>query len=63
LTKSKKDLIILSLGKALQVIIALVSIRILTELLSEQEVGNYYLLLTVLTLFNFAFLNPLGQYY
>jgi O-antigen/teichoic acid export membrane protein len=45
------------------VIIALVSIKILTTLLSEQEVGNYYLLLTILTLFNFAFLNPLGQYY
>jgi O-antigen/teichoic acid export membrane protein len=41
----------------------LVSIKILTTLLSEQEVGNYYLLLTILTLFNFAFLNPLGQYY
>lgn len=44
-------------------IIALVSIKILTTLLSEEEVGNYYLLITILTLFNFAFLNPLGQYY
>ncbi|QOP41463.1 hypothetical protein [Sulfurimonas marina] len=35
----------------------------MTTLLSEEEVGNYYLLLTILTLFNFAFLNPLGQYY
>ncbi len=41
----------------------LVSIKILTTLLSEEEVGNYYLLLTILTLFNFAFLNPIGQYY
>ncbi|WP_079577109.1 lipopolysaccharide biosynthesis protein [Malaciobacter marinus] len=41
----------------------LASIKILTTLLSEEEVGNYYLLLTILTLFNFAFLNPLGQYY
>ncbi|MFY4818019.1 lipopolysaccharide biosynthesis protein [Aliarcobacter butzleri] len=44
-------------------IIMLVSIKILTTLLSEEEVGNYYLLITILTLFNFAFLNPLGQYY
>ncbi len=41
----------------------LVSIKILTTLLSQEEVGNYYLLITILTLFNFAFLNPLGQYY
>lgn len=63
MTKQKKDILILGIGKVLQVAIALISIRILTEILSEQEVGNYYLLLTILTLFNFAFLNPLGQYY
>ncbi len=61
--KQKKDIITLAIGKVLQVIIALVSIKILTEVLSTQEVGNYYLLLTILTLFNFTFLNPLGQYY
>ena len=63
LTKKNKDITILIIGKILQVIIALASIRILTEVLSEQEVGNYYLLLTVLAFFNFSFLNPLGQYY
>lgn len=60
---TKKDLMILGLGKLLQVAIMFVSIRILTEVLSEQEVGNYYLLLALLTLFNFSFLNPVGQYY
>lgn len=63
MTKQNKDLIILGIGKILQVVIALASIRILTEILSTEEVGNYYLLLTLLTLFNFALLNPLGQYY
>ena len=58
-----KDIIILSFAKILQVLIALISMKILTEILSKDEVGNYYLLLTLLTLFNFAFLNPLGQYY
>lgn len=58
-----KDILVLSVAKMLQVGIALVSIKILTELLSKDEVGNYYLLLTILTLFNFAFLNPIGQYY
>jgi len=62
-TQQRKDIIILAIGKALQVIIALVSIKILTEVLSTEEVGNYYLLLTILMFFNFTFLNPLGQYY
>jgi len=48
MTKQKKDILILGIGKVLQVVIALASIRILTEVLSEQEVGNYYLLLTLL---------------
>ena len=63
MTKEKKDIITLVVGKVLQIIIALASIKILTEMLSTQEVGNYYMLLTILTLFNFTFLNPLGQYY
>lgn len=58
-----KDFFILTIGKILQVVIALLAIRLLTTVLSEKEVGHYYLLLTVLTLFNFAFLNPVGQYY
>lgn len=58
-----KDFVVLTLGKVLQVVIALLSVRLLTTLLSEPEVGNYYLLITVLTLFNFTFLNPIGQYY
>jgi O-antigen/teichoic acid export membrane protein len=55
--------VILTCGKALQVIIALISIKVITSLLSESEIGNYYLLLALLTFFNFVFLNPLGQYY
>ncbi|QDO83504.1 oligosaccharide flippase family protein [Shewanella psychropiezotolerans] len=58
-----KDVVILAGGKILQVLLALISIKLLTSLLSEEEVGQYYLLLTILTLFNFAFLNPVGQYF
>lgn len=59
----KKDLIILTIGSVFQVIIALLAIKILTVVLDAAEVGSYYLLLTILTLLNFSFLNPLGQYY
>lgn len=51
------------MGKIIQILVVLVSLKILTTMLDEKEVGNYYLLLTLLTLFNFIFFNPLGQYY
>lgn len=57
------DFIILAIGKIIQVAISILSIRILTEFLNPDEVGNYYLIITLLTLFNFVLLNPIGQYY
>jgi len=56
-------LYILIIGRIFQVTIALVSIKILTTILSKEEVGNYYLLLTILSLLNFSFFNPIGMYY
>lgn len=47
----------------LQILIMLVSVRILTSLLSPEEVGNYYLAVTVLAFFNLVFLNPPGTYF
>jgi O-antigen/teichoic acid export membrane protein len=41
----------------------LVSIRILTSLLSPEEVGNYYLAMTILAFFNLILLNPPGTYF
>ncbi len=50
-------------GRILQILIMLVSIRILTTLLSPEEVGNYYLALTILAFFNLVLLNPPGMYF
>lgn len=58
-----KDLLIIVVGKALQVIIAFLALRLLTQLLDVSQVGYYYTLLTMLTLCNFFFLNGIGQYY
>ena len=58
-----KDFVILSLGKVLQVFFGLISIRLITEMLSEEQVGVYYILLTVVSLLAFGFFNPLGQFY
>ena len=51
--RTKKDIITLVVGKVLQVVLALLSLKILTSILSENEIGQYYLLITILTLFNF----------
>jgi len=63
LKKQRKDIITLVIGKLVQVAISIASIKILTEILTVEEVGNYYLLLAILTFLNFTFLNPFGQYY
>ena len=58
-----KDFFTLGIGKVLQIIISLASIRLITELLSEDQIGTYYVLLTILSLLAFGFFNPLGQFY
>ncbi len=63
INKNSKDFLILAIGKVLQVLVSLATIRLITELLSEDQVGIYYILLTVLSLLAFGFFNPLGQYY
>ncbi len=58
-----KDLIIIILGRVLQIIITLLSIRLLTTFLTPEEVGNYYILLALLAFFNLVLLNPSGMYF
>jgi O-antigen/teichoic acid export membrane protein len=47
----------------LQVLIALVAIRVLTTFLSPEEIGNYYIILALLAFFNLVLLNPPGMYF
>ena len=58
-----RDLSIIVLGRVLQVLIALVAIRILTTFLSPEEVGNYYIILALLAFFNLVLLNPPSMYF
>jgi O-antigen/teichoic acid export membrane protein len=57
------NLVAIVVGKALQIIIMLISIRIMTSILSEKEVGQNYLLLTILSLLNFVFWGPVSQFF
>ncbi len=47
----------------MQIIIMLVSIRLLTTFLTPEEVGNYYIILALLAFFNLVLLNPPGMYF
>ena len=58
-----KDLIIIITGRVLQIVIMLVSIRLLTTFLTPQEIGNYYIIVSLLAFFNLVLLNPPGMYF
>ena len=46
-----------------KVFIAFLAIRLLTTFLSKDEVGNYYLILSIIGFINLVILNPIGMYY
>lgn len=58
-----RDFIIVTFGRVLQIAIMLVSIRVMTSILSPAEVGNYYLIISLLTFLNLVFLNPPAMYF
>lgn len=49
-------------GRVLQIAISLVSVRIMTTLLASHEVGNYYLIFSVLSFFSLFLINPINVY-
>jgi O-antigen/teichoic acid export membrane protein len=57
-----KDLLLISAGRLCQIVLALVSVRVFTTLLSASEVGNLYLINSIAAFFGFALLNPVGMY-
>lgn len=62
LKKINKELSILIVGRVLQIIIALVAIKLATKALNAIEMGNFYLILSIVTFFSLFFINPIGQY-
>lgn len=61
-TRIHKELLILIIGRVLQIIILLVALRVSTKLLTPEEMGNLYLILSICSFFGFFFINPIGQY-
>jgi len=57
-----RDVLIITTGRILQMVIALVSVRVFTSLLSTGEVGNLYLINSLFGFFGLALINPVGMY-
>jgi len=58
-----RELAIVAAGRALQILIGLVALRVITWQLDHAELGKYSLILTITTLFALALINPLGMYF
>ena len=56
------DFIVIMLGRGLQALTAVVAIRLMTSLLSPEEAGRYYILITLTTFFALFLINPMGMY-
>ncbi len=58
----KSELVVLSIGKLLQMLLLFAAIKIYTSYLSDQEIGNLILFLAVGSFFGLALINPVGSY-
>src|ERR1700687_5111332 len=57
-----RDVLIITSGRVLQMVITLVSVRVFTSLLSTGEVGNIYMINSLFGFFGLALINPVGMY-
>lgn len=58
-----KTLVLLSVGRLLQIIILFLASRIMTKFLSHEEVGFLYLLLSVSSYIGLVIMNPVGVFF
>lgn len=56
------SVVIISVGRVVQIISGLVAVRLFTSYLSTAEVGNLYLVNSLSAFFGFTLLNPVGMY-
>jgi O-antigen/teichoic acid export membrane protein len=60
---SPANIIILLVSKGIQVSTSLLGIRLITETLTPDTLGAHYILVTIIALLSFGFLNPMGTLY
>jgi O-antigen/teichoic acid export membrane protein len=57
-----RDLLLITAGRVVQIIVSLASVKVFTALLSQAEVGNLYLIYSLLGFITLVFINPVGSY-
>jgi O-antigen/teichoic acid export membrane protein len=62
LNKSRQDFFIIVVGRILQVVFALVSVRLTTTLLGPTQIGRVNLIVGVTSWFALLFISPVGNY-
>ena len=62
LNRVNTKLLILIVGRVLQILIALVAIKLATKYLNASEMGNYYLIVSIASFFGLFLVGPVGQY-
>jgi len=60
--KINTDLLIIVIGRIIQIFIMMISIRLVTTLLTPSEIGNYYILFALMAFYNLVFMNPIETY-
>lgn len=61
--KINKDLSILFAGRIAQILLSLVALRVITTLFTKDELGHYYLILSICFFFSYILLNPAAMYF
>ena len=56
------DFLIILVGRTFYVLLTVLSIRIMSSMLSEEEIGNYYLILAYIFFFTSGIISPFGSY-
>lgn len=57
-----KDFLLISLGRVFQIVVSLVAVRVFTTFLSTAEVGNLYLINSIVGFYGLALINPIHMY-
>lgn len=57
-----KDFLLITSGRIVQGLIGMVSVRVLTSILSPAEVGNYFLILSIVGFCVLTLISPFGMY-
>lgn len=60
--ESRKALVFLLSGRFVQAVLAIASMKLATHYLSSKEMGNYYVLSSIATLFGITLISPIGQF-